>query len=266
MSAAGSQWADLAPRVISGVILIIIGALDLYWGGIPFTIMILVVCGLIMWELARMFGAKYPISLGLLAAGALMLADYLPAHFTTHAAILPMFLAVTIVAVGQVKTDKFLFGVYIVWIMVGCYAFLELRLLDGLGWALWLVTVVVATDVAGYFAGRVLGGPKFWPRISPKKTWSGTAAGWVVAAIVGLIFSGGMTQAGLVLVPLSVAVSFASQLGDIAQSAAKRRKGIKDSSNLIPGHGGVFDRFDGMLGASVFMIPFWLFGAIMGAS
>jgi phosphatidate cytidylyltransferase len=152
------------------------------------------------------------------------------------------------------------------WILVGCYAFLELRLLDGLGWALWLVTVVVATDVAGYFAGRLIGGPKFWPRISPKKTWSGTAAGWVAAAIVGLIFSGGMTQAGWVLIPLSVAVSFASQMGDIAQSAAKRRKGIKDSSNLIPGHGGVFDRFDGMLGASVFIIPFWLFGAVLGVS
>lgn len=261
-----SQWGDLAPRVISGLVLIVIGALDLYWGGIPFTIMILVVCGLIMWELARMFGATYPIALGFLAAGALMLADYLPAHFTTHAAIMPMFLAVIIVAVGQVKSDKRLFGLYILWIMVGCYAFLQLRLLDGLGWALWLVTVVVATDVAGYFAGRLLGGPKFWPRISPKKTWSGTVAGWVAAAIVGLIFSGGMTQAGWVLIPLSVAVSFAGQIGDIAQSAAKRRKGIKDSSNLIPGHGGVFDRFDAMLGASVFMIPFWLLGAAMGVS
>lgn len=261
-----SQWSDLGPRVISGLILILIGALDLYLGGIPFTIMILVVCGLIMWELSRMFGATYPVALGCLAAGALFLADYLPSTFTTYSVIVPLFLAVVIVAAGQVKSDKRLFSIYILWILVGCYAFLELRLLDGLGWALWLVTVVVATDVAGYFAGRLLGGPKFWPKISPKKTWSGTIAGWGAAAVVGLIFSGGLTQAGWVLIPLSVAVSFAGQLGDIAQSAAKRRKGVKDSSNLIPGHGGVFDRFDAMLGASVFMIPFWLLGAVLGGT
>ncbi len=261
-----SQWADLAPRVISGILLVIIGALDLYWGGLPFLIMILIVCGLIIWELSRMFGATYPVALGVLSSGALFLADYLPATLMTYTVIPPLFLAVVLVAVGQVKSDKRIFAIYVIWILVGCYAFLELRLLDGLGWALWLVTVVVATDVAGYFAGRLLGGPKFWPAISPKKTWSGTIAGWVAAALVGLIFSGGMTQAGLILIPLSVAVSFAGQIGDIAQSAAKRRKGIKDSSNLIPGHGGVFDRFDAMLGASIFMIPFWLLGAAAGGS
>ena len=109
------------------------------------------------------------------------------------------------------------------------------------------------TDVFGYFAGRTFGGPKFWPSVSPKKTWSGTAAGWVGAGLVGLLFSIN-TGVGLQLIGISIAISMASQMGDIAESGLKRKMGVKDSSNLIPGHGGLMDRFDGMLGASVFLL------------
>ena len=117
----------------------------------------------------------------------------------------------------------------------------------------WLLVVVVVVDVAGYFAGKVFGGPKFWPKVSPKKTWSGTAAGWVGAAVVGLcymIFAGG----GVVAITVSIAAAMAAQMGDIAESAIKRKVGVKDSSNLIPGHGGLLDRFDGMLGAALLLL------------
>ena len=127
-------------------------------------------------------------------------------------------------------------------------------------WMFWLVLVVVATDVAGYFAGRLIGGPKFWPRVSPKKTWSGTVAGWIAAGLLGAVFAH-YTIANFNLVPLSVAAAMASQLGDIAESAIKRRAGVKDSSNLIPGHGGLFDRFDGMLGAALFIL---IIGQLVG--
>ena len=90
------------------------------------------------------------------------------------------------------------------------------------------------------------------------KHWSGTVAGWVAAAIVGALFAG-PTGAGAALVLVSVLVSFAGQIGDIAESAIKRRTGIKDSSNLIPGHGGVLDRFDALLGASAVAILLWTF-------
>jgi phosphatidate cytidylyltransferase len=106
----------------------------------------------------------------------------------------------------------------------------------------------------------MLGGPKFWPRVSPKKTWSGTAAGWLAAAVVGALFAIG-TDSGPQLIGISIAMSMASQMGDIAESAVKRRVGVKDSSSLLPGHGGLFDRFDGMLGASVFLL---LVGPIVG--
>lgn len=115
---------------------------------------------------------------------------------------------------------------------------------QGLVLTLWLLAVVIASDIMGYFAGRLLGGPKFWPRISPKKTWSGTIAGWIGALIVGWAFSGAL---GSVVILFSPIVAFAGQMGDIAESAIKRRAGVKDSSNLIPGHGGVLDRFDAVI-------------------
>ncbi|MGV6839046.1 MAG: phosphatidate cytidylyltransferase [Planktomarina sp.] len=122
--------------------------------------------------------------------------------------------------------------------------------LHGTQFMLWLVVLVVITDVAGYFAGRSIGGPKFWPAISPNKTWSGTVAGWIGAAVWGALFVIFM-DAPWVLVLQSVVLSFASQMGDIAESALKRRAGVKDSSKLIPGHGGVMDRFDGLMGAAI---------------
>jgi phosphatidate cytidylyltransferase len=104
--------------------------------------------------------------------------------------------------------------------------------------------------VAGYFAGRSLGGPKFWPAVSPKKTWSGTVAGWIGAAMVGLgfVLAG---HGGWALVLLSPVVAFAGQMGDVVESWLKRRAGVKDSSHLIPGHGGLLDRFDALIGATV---------------
>lgn len=139
---------------------------------------------------------------------------------------------------------------YALVILLACLSLILLELRYGITPILWLVCVVVASDVAGYFAGRAFGGPKFWPAISPKKTWSGTVAGWVGAALVGLGFmlAG---QGGWALVVLSPFVAFAGQMGDIAESWFKRRAGVKDSSNLIPGHGGFLDRFDALIFAAV---------------
>jgi phosphatidate cytidylyltransferase len=111
------------------------------------------------------------------------------------------------------------------------------------------VLVVVVTDVAGYFAGRMIGGPKFWPAVSPKKTWSGTVAGWIGAARGGRALCAG--AAGRDLPGFLSLVAFAGQMGDIAESALKRRAGVKDSSHLIPGHGGLLDRFDALIGAAL---------------
>ena len=146
-------------------------------------------------------------------------------------------------------------------IMLAGYGLIELRTLGGTQVILWLVAVVVASDVLGYFAGRMLGGPKFWPAISPKKTWSGTVAGWIGAGLVGLVLVLA-ADASWLLVPVSALVAFAGQLGDIAESWVKRRAGVKDASNLIPGHGGVLDRFDALIGAVVLVMALGLLAPV----
>jgi phosphatidate cytidylyltransferase len=118
----------------------------------------------------------------------------------------------------------------------------------GVEMLIWLLVIVWATDIAAIFAGKSIGGPKLWPRISPNKTWSGAIAGLLAAAVVGAITAALREKATLaIMIPLSVGLSAISQLGDLAESAIKRYYGVKDTGTLIPGHGGILDRIDGLL-------------------
>lgn len=255
-----ARWADLWPRLASGFVLIVAGAVEIWLGGLPFAALVCALAGAMIWEAARMFAAPDALRSGVLAAVAVALALWLPGIM-----VLPVLLAAVVVASSSVERERGPFFALAIWALLGCYAMGTLRAEAGLIWVLWLVAVVVTSDVSGYFAGRALGGPKFWPRVSPKKTWSGTIAGWLGAAVIGLIFAV-PTGAGLALVPLSVLVGFAGQMGDIAESAVKRLRGIKDSSNLIPGHGGVLDRFDAMLGAALVVVILWALGLLPGVA
>ena len=119
---------------------------------------------------------------------------------------------------------------------------------SGLKAMLFLFAVVWATDILAYFVGRAIGGPKLAPKISPGKTWSGAIGGTVAAIVFGsaaVHFSGGQVTAGLAV--LILVLSACSQIGDLFESFIKRRFGVKDSSKLIPGHGGVMDRVDGLV-------------------
>lgn len=117
---------------------------------------------------------------------------------------------------------------------------------------LYLFAIVWTTDSAAYLFGRWIGGPKLAPRISPKKTWSGLIGGALSAGAAGLIFAFlAADQLSPWLGVLAVALALISQLGDLGESAIKRVFGMKDSSGLIPGHGGVLDRIDGLIFAAV---------------
>ena len=150
------------------------------------------------------------------------------------------------------RGDRAVIAGYALLILLSGVGFLALRHQGALVF-LWIILVVVVSDTLGYFAGRLLGGPKFWPQVSPKKTWSGTVAGWVGAAVVGLVFvvTGAAGWGILIFSPL---VALAGQMGDILESWIKRRAGVKDASALIPGHGGVLDRFDALIGAVLAVI------------
>lgn len=117
----------------------------------------------------------------------------------------------------------------------------------------FLLLSVWAVDTGAYFAGRLIGGPKLAPRFSPSKTWAGLFGGMAAAAAIGLLwaFIAGARQPQLALL-LGPVVAVIAQTGDIMESALKRRAGAKDSGNLIPGHGGILDRIDGLLLAAPF--------------
>jgi len=115
----------------------------------------------------------------------------------------------------------------------------------------FVLLVVWVTDIGGYFAGRGIGGPKLWVRVSPKKTWAGAIGGFAGSLAVAAGFAA--TGAGRLgpLLAVAAVLSVVSQLGDLFESAVKRRFGVKDSSNIIPGHGGLLDRLDGFVAAIV---------------
>ncbi|PVA11661.1 phosphatidate cytidylyltransferase [Pelagivirga sediminicola] len=253
------RWRDLNARMISAAVMIVVGIVLLWAGGMIFAAALWVIGGAMIWELARMLGGRvWAPGMGAVAGIALAVAWALPLWLA-----LPGLVCVAGFGAWQLPTRRVLFGVYGASILLACHTAGLLRVDAGLAWILWVICVVVATDVAGYFAGRALGGPKFWPAISPKKTWSGTIAGWLAAAVMGLGF-GIYLGVGAQLMLLSVLVSVTGQAGDIAESWIKRRAGVKDSSNLIPGHGGVLDRFDAMLGAVLLVGVLWLFGMLPG--
>lgn len=116
---------------------------------------------------------------------------------------------------------------------------------------LFVLLVVWITDIGGYFAGRGIGGPKLWVRVSPKKTWAGAIGGFVGSLAVAAGFAASGFGRMLPLLLLGAVLSVVSQLGDLFESAVKRRFGVKDSSNVIPGHGGLLDRLDGFVAAIV---------------
>ncbi len=147
-----------------------------------------------------------------------------------------------------------------VWIMAGFgYAtaaelssiLVRLDPVEGFTALMLILLVVWVTDIGGYFAGRGIGGPKLWPRVSPNKTWAGAFGGFVASVAVAAGFAAcGLGRTGVLLL-LGSALSIISQLGDLFESAVKRHFGVKDSSHIIPGHGGLLDRLDGFVAAVV---------------
>jgi phosphatidate cytidylyltransferase len=130
-------------------------------------------------------------------------------------------------------------------------------LVNGFSALMFVLLVVWATDIGGYFAGRSIGGPKLWARVSPKKTWAGAAGGFVASLAVAASFAACGLGKAVPLLLVSAVLSVVSQLGDLFESAVKRRFGVKDSSHLIPGHGGLLDRLDGFVAA---ILVAWIIG------
>lgn len=229
-------------------------ALAAIWlGGIYFAALVALASAGMSWEWARLSGARTgPAQLAVIATA---VAASLAAAW--GAAVLAVFLAVAgaaaiwgVAAAGEAPAPLWTAGGTL-WLALPCVALLWLTKGEaGRFLVLWLFAVVWASDVGAYAAGRALGGPRLAPVLSPNKTWSGAVGGLVGAGLVGLAAA---LAVGVPLAPaiaLSLVLSVAAQLGDLAESLAKRRFGAKDSGALIPGHGGLLDRLDSLLTAS----------------
>jgi phosphatidate cytidylyltransferase len=242
-----SNWSDLAPRVISGVAMAAVAALAVWLG----------ICDPEKKRAAIWLG----IIGGVILLGNNFLDEFLDLTGSTQVdsifVLVPFAVSIVLpsfVGLFLLSKKRKLHASYALAIQLTAVVLYVFRWYDSAVLLLFIIGVVVITDVAGYFAGRLIGGPKFWPKVSPKKTWSGTIAGWIGAAIFGGIFSSfDASEHSSVIMGMLIAVSlsFAGQMGDIVESAMKRSAGIKDSSNLIPGHGGFLDRFDAIIGACI---------------
>lgn len=250
------KWGDLSRRIASTLVLLAIGVLLALASGIWLRLGMALISAVTFWELAAMTGWRHPemhlTAFGrrrpLALAGIAGLAQFVALSAYHPAAPLALLLPIVAGIPGAAARDRWTYAGFGIAIMLVAFGLVGFREEFGLHFVLWLMGIVIISDTAGYFAGRILGGPKFWPRLSPKKTWSGTIAGWIGATLLGLgLWWFGAGDAALIWV--SPLVCFAGQMGDIAESWLKRRAGVKDSSNLIPGHGGFMDRFDAVTGA-----------------
>lgn len=246
------RFADLGKRLASGVVLAVIAILNVWAGGAWATGFLSLALALMLWEYHRMVtGSDAVVAPGLavaVVAGVLALvateARGIPAGFGCLAGG-----AVAVAAVGRPRPLWLVGGFVYMTLAMGALLVLRAKEPEGVLLILWLVLVVVAADVGAYFVGRRVGGRKLWPAVSPGKTWSGAFGGLAAAVVVGLVFSWLVVgwhpwRMG----SLSLGIAVCSQFGDLLESAVKRRFGVKDASRLIPGHGGVMDRLDGVMG------------------
>ncbi len=253
------RWGDLRKRFLSAAVLGPAAVASIWLGAEAFTGMMALAVALLAWEWVHMCGRRVrvlpgmAVPLAVFAAGALAVQDQ--ARW-----------ALVVLAIGfgvswwfahrmaALTQPALRLALGVLYIGLAGIALIELRHDGEAGRAnvLFLFLVVWASDIGAYMAGRMLGGPKLWPAISPNKTWAGAAGGLLAAMIVGLACALAFTPGAGALAVLAVAalLGLASQGGDLLESAIKRHFHVKDSSHLIPGHGGVLDRLDGVLAAA----------------
>ena len=233
-----SAWRDLRPRVLSALVMVVVAGGCIGLGGIAYTLMVLLAMGGMAAEAAGLFRLRVQS-----LRGGLYVLWAVCAGLSAAAGHWGYFI---LFCIRAVVFGAPLCAVMSVIIMAGT-ALLWLRQ-DSVWPVLFVVAVVVASDTSAYMAGRMIGGPKLAPRISPGKTRSGAVGGLVGAVLMGgaVALLSGFGGAGSALVWGGL-LGLSAQTGDLVESAMKRALGVKDSGTLLPGHGGLLDRFDGLV-------------------
>jgi phosphatidate cytidylyltransferase len=278
--------ADLLPRVLSAIVLMGAALVSVWRGGLIFDLIWLGAAMAAGCEWQHLIAAPRPRIRFLLVGLGLVLCAFFAgkAWFAAACAILAGSGIALALAAGSGKRIWALGGMVYAGLLLVSVEALHGCVEYGARSIVWLFAIVWGTDIFAYFGGRLIGGPKLWPKISPSKTWSGTLTGVLAGAFLGTaIGAHGLDAHGLdahglgahgldahglgaqlhvaPLFALGLAAAAVSQAGDIFESWVKRRFGVKDSSRLIPGHGGFMDRLDGFIAAAVFAA---LVGALRG--
>ncbi len=251
----GKPAGGLAPRIVSALVLAPAAILLAYLGGIVFGLFIVAIAALMAVEWLDLGGDEAPVSTARQAGYALVAAFPVLTAVVGRAdlALMAIVLAAAIAAFITHRTRPGWVALGVVYIALPCIAVVWLRADPAFGRnaVLWLFAVVWATDIGAFAAGRLIGGPRLAPRISPNKTWAGLAGGMAAAAAAGAFAAWAFAMPGsAALAVFGGFLGLLSQAGDLWESMLKRRSGKKDSGSLIPGHGGVLDRLDGMMAAA----------------
>lgn len=253
--------SNVALRIISGLAFAGI-AFSATWAGVrPFAGLVLLVVLAMSWEWSRVVRGP-GLDLSLAVHGAAVAAAVVLAALGYAA------LGVAVLLIGAIIVLALEFGAHPVVSAAGvlyaglpAVALIWLRASEPHGFKaiLFIVLVVAATDTAAFAAGRLIGGPRLAPRISPNKTWSGLAGGLVAAGLTAGLFGAAVSAPFVALAATGVLMGAVAQAGDLAESGLKRAFDVKDASQLLPGHGGFMDRMDGIVSVAVVVALMVLF-------
>jgi phosphatidate cytidylyltransferase len=244
---------DFAQRLVSGLAMGAIAAVCTVLGMMPFAVLVIVVAMLLSWEWGRLVHGREGDTViavhAAAAGGAAVLAAFDKVGLGLLLLPIGAILA-TLLTLGRSSVFSAL-GVFYVGLPAVSLIWLRSDPQLGLLAVFFVIVIVVTTDTAGFVAGRLMGGPKLWPRVSPNKTWAGMVGALAASSIIAALFWFAVPEGSAVrLAATGAMLSFVAQAGDLAESAIKRRFGAKDTSSLIPGHGGVMDRVDGLVAAA----------------
>ncbi|MBQ8677018.1 MAG: phosphatidate cytidylyltransferase [Alphaproteobacteria bacterium] len=247
-----SKWKSFYKRAITTIVLAPAAVGCLLSGENVVELLALAVAALLAWEWAKMQKSTDAAFLALYY----LLASAVAIMFDAVWLIAGVIVGLSAVAYVLKRREKELLLklLGIPYIAIGIGSIMALYREYGVNIVLWYVALVWAVDIGGYLFGSTLKGPKLAPRISPNKTWAGLFGGMLLAVLVsvGALWCAGEIKYVANAVILAAILTVIAQIGDLIESAIKRHLGLKDSSNLIPGHGGVFDRVDGLIFAAPF--------------
>jgi phosphatidate cytidylyltransferase len=259
-AARAKRWGDLRKRFLSALVLGPLAVACIWFGAEAFTGMMALGVALLAWEWVHMCGRRVRVLPGMAVPLAVFAAGALAVQDQVRWALVALALGFAVAwyfarSMAETLTQPALrLALGVLYIGLAGIALIELRHDNEAGRfnVLFLFLVVWASDIGAYMAGRMLGGPKLWPAVSPNKTWSGAAGGLLAAILVALAAAAsfGRIDTPIAVVAVAALLGVASQAGDLLESAIKRHFDVKDSSHLIPGHGGLLDRMDGVLAAA----------------